>query len=404
MEQEIDLRPYVKALINGWKWIIGTAIIFAVVALGISYLRQPVYDAVALVAITNPRQIVQFDPRIQTSEENQPYKAYPELAKSDELLTNVLSEVQSTVPSVTNLDALRELLVAEAGSDPTILRLSAQHHDPQKASYIANTWAELFVVKANEVFGLQGEDQLDYFERQLADAAQKLESTENEYIDFQAQNRSDILESQLTSLEAAQAEQLAKEKQIASVIQDAQSLQDQLKSSRDIGNNVSPNQITAIILQLRAFSGGVIENGSNPWQLQINLDQLTSADLNEQIAFLDSLQGSLLAQREKITAEIAGLEPQILAVQQEKQEEEIQAARLERDLKLAEGTYSALASKVEEEKITTQNTSNGVRLASQAAVPLKPTGQNKLLLIVIGGVIGVLLSGAIIILRTWWRS
>jgi hypothetical protein len=34
LEEEIDLRPYVEALLRNWKWIIGAGILAALIALG----------------------------------------------------------------------------------------------------------------------------------------------------------------------------------------------------------------------------------------------------------------------------------------------------------------------------------------------------------------------------------
>ena len=96
------------------------------------------------------------------------------------------------------------------------------------ASEITNRWAELFVVRANEVFGSQGDEQLGFFEDQLVGAAQELQQAEQNLIDFQARNRSMILENELLALQQTQADQLAKQRQIALILQDAEGLHEQL--------------------------------------------------------------------------------------------------------------------------------------------------------------------------------
>ena len=83
MEEEIDLRAYVLVLLKYWKWIIGTTGAAAVVALVVSFLLPPTYEATALVAIKAPQYVMQFDPRFEVpSQLPQPaYKAYPDLAE-----------------------------------------------------------------------------------------------------------------------------------------------------------------------------------------------------------------------------------------------------------------------------------------------------------------------------------
>ena len=77
MEEEIDLREYVEVLIRYWKWIVRAALAAAVVALVVSLLLPPTYEATALVAVTKPRYAMQFDPRFEILNDVQPnYEAY----------------------------------------------------------------------------------------------------------------------------------------------------------------------------------------------------------------------------------------------------------------------------------------------------------------------------------------
>jgi len=48
IEEEIDLREYVLILLKYWKWIAGLTLIAAVVALIVSLLLPPTYEATAL--------------------------------------------------------------------------------------------------------------------------------------------------------------------------------------------------------------------------------------------------------------------------------------------------------------------------------------------------------------------
>ena len=98
MEEEIDLRQYVEVLIRSWGWIAGLALVAAAAALGVSFLIPPTYEATALVAVTEPRYVMRFDPRFETVNSVQPaYQAYPELAASDDLLQDLLASL-SPVP------------------------------------------------------------------------------------------------------------------------------------------------------------------------------------------------------------------------------------------------------------------------------------------------------------------
>jgi uncharacterized protein involved in exopolysaccharide biosynthesis len=402
--EEINLRPYIEAVVRNWKWIIGATILATLIALGISFLTPPAYSATALVAVTEPRQILQFDPRIMTTGENQSLRAYPELATSDELLGILLEEVSPIEPKITNIASLRGLLSAKAGSDPSLINLSVTSGEPQVSTEIVNLWAEIFVTKANEVFGGQGSEQLGFFEDQLIVTAQDLQQAEQDLVDFQAVNRSTILDNELIALQQTQADQLAKQRQIALLLQDAESLHEQLMDASDEKAAPSAEQLALVLLQLRTFGGVPSADMTTPWQLQLNVDQMSGTDQQEQIAFLSGLQNTLAAQVKQIDEHLAELEPQILAVQQDKQKVDAEAARLIRNWTVTEETYTTLARKVEEEKITSQNTSSGVRLASRSAVPEASSGQGKLLISAVAMLLGVFLSILVIIAVTWWRA
>jgi uncharacterized protein involved in exopolysaccharide biosynthesis len=228
LEEEVDLRPYVELLLRNWMWVVGGAFLAAVVAFGLSSLVPPTYEATALVAVTEPRQRVQFDPRFETVDGGRPLEAYPELAASDELLQNVLAEMDPPLDNVTDLRQFRRMVEARSGSDPSLVRLSVQYGDRDEAARIVNTWARLFVAWANEIYGDQNGEQVHFFERQLEQTEAELETAEQALIDFQARNRVDIISNQLNSLSELQAQYLRDQNAALFLIQDLQGLRDQL--------------------------------------------------------------------------------------------------------------------------------------------------------------------------------
>lgn len=392
-EQEIDIRPYIQAIIDKWFWILGAGILAAIIGYGVSLLMTPTYEATALVAITEPRQRVQLDPRIQTVTENRPLQAYPDLAKSDELLSELLAQLPEN--SELTLRALKNKLTAEPGSDPTILKLTVSDESAAKSAELANTWAELFINWANRIYGDQGEEQLVFFEEQLKEAGKKLEEAEQAQINFQAHNRSYILENELLALQQTQADYLAKQRQANLILQDIESLLAQP------GNNEpeSVNQLASILLQIRALGGVANSTESTmPWQIQVNVDGRSNLNQADQQAILSHLRETLLAQSSQIEEKLVELEPQILLIQQEKQEANSEENRLLRDTTVAEETYTALARAVDEKRITSQDTTSGVKLASRTSVPSQPASPNKLLNAIAAMGLGLLIATTVVLI------
>jgi uncharacterized protein involved in exopolysaccharide biosynthesis len=397
-EQEIDLRPYVEALVDKWYWIVGLGVLAAVVAYGASKLLTPTYEATALVAITEPRQRVQFDPRIQTVADNQPLQAYPDLALSDALLSEMLAQLPEDYELT--LTALRKKLIAEPGRDPTLLMLTASDESPAKAAELANSWAGLFVDWANQIYGDQGDQQLLFFEEQLEEAGNKLKEADQALIDFQGQNRSYILENEILALQQTQADYLAKQRQANLILQDIDSLLAQVNGS----DQENVDQLAAILLQIRALGGVPNSTESTlPWQIQINVNGQSDLSQSDQEALLSNLRETLLVQSAQLEDRLAEIEPQILSVQQQKQEANSEENRLVRDFEVAEETYLTISRTVDEKRITSQDTTSGVMLASKTAVPENPTGPSNTLLAIGAGLLGMVLATVLIILVTWWR-
>ena len=226
MEDEIDLRKYADILIRQWKWVIGLAVVSGLVAFIVSSLIAPTYEATALVVVTQPRYQLQFDPRIETvAQPQQAYRAYPELALSDDLVLQVMGTLGGTLDAdKRDLASFRERLSAEAGSDPTLVRLAATGTDPNQAQAIVNAWAALYVAYANELYQQQS-NSVTFFEAQVAEASQELEKAEQALIDFQARNPINVVNAQLSSKLTALTNYLAADRTMSLITQDARSLQ-----------------------------------------------------------------------------------------------------------------------------------------------------------------------------------
>ncbi len=402
MEEEIDLREYVEVLLRYWKWIAGVAVVAAVTALVISFLLPPTYEATALVAVTEPRYVMRFDPRFETLNDIQPaYKAYPELATSDEMLRDLLDNLTPPPKDVETLQDLRTKVEAESGADPSIVRLTVRHRDPEEAARVVNAWAELFVERANELYGSQGDAEVQFFETQLKRAEAELAAAEEALVAFQARNRAAILRNQLNSLKQTQADYLADQRTIAYITQDIEGLREQL-AEQPADQPVSlADQLTSLFLQIKAFNA----QAAAPIQLQVDsASALSEKSLSEQIAFLDDLVGVLEEKSAEIDDRLAELEPQILALQRQLTEVTIEEDRLTRARDVARETYMALARKLEEARIAAEDTSGEVRLASRAMVPQKPASPHKLLNTAVAGALGLMVGifGAFVI--EWWRQ
>jgi len=424
MEEEIDLREYVQVLVRSWKWVVGLAVLAAVAALGVSFLIPPTYEATALVAVTEPRYVMRFDPRFETVNNVQlVYKAYPELATSDDLLQDLLVRLDPLPEGVETYRNLRNMSQAEQGADPSMVRLAVRSQEPGEAARVANAWAELFVTRANEIYGTQGEDQVQFFEGQLERAQAELAAAEQALVAFQARNQGAVLEAQLASAQQNLQDYLVEQREIERATRNARALRGSVADMPTDELVSAGDDLAALLLQIQAFDvhasrpAQVSESGRSAsygaesqarpslW-LQVSDSALLSSErtAGELAVFLDGLVATLGARGEQIEAQVAALEPQILGLQQRLQEVQTEEDRLTRARDVARETYLTLARKVEEVRIAAEDTSGEVRLASRAAVPEVPVSPRKLLNTAVAGMLGLMVGvfGAFAV--EWWNA
>jgi uncharacterized protein involved in exopolysaccharide biosynthesis len=171
--------------------------------------------------------------------------------------------------------------------------------------------------------------------------------------------------------------------------------------STTVGGIAFSDQLTALFLQIKVFNA---ETGI-PLEVQIDTDNtITHQNHEEQIAFLNDLLLALDNRVIEDEARLAELRPQILTLQQSYQGYVAHYNGLLRDITVAEETYTALARKVNEEQITAQDTSMGVRLASLAYAPQEPTRPLIILNTLLGGALGLFLATFTLLITVWYRQ
>jgi uncharacterized protein involved in exopolysaccharide biosynthesis len=263
---------------------------------------------------------------------------------------------------------------------------------------LANGWADIYVQRANEIFGQQNGEQVDFFRAQLNTATVELEQAQQAMIAFQGQNRSVILDGQLRNHIDQQSAFLARQRRLGLILQDIAGLERQLAARSANQPATTADQLTALLLQLKAFEA---DQGTG---LQFQLDSLASSEtlsVSEQQALISTLTAVLLEMIEEINIELAALEPQVLRIQADLQQLEATRDRLARDLTIAQETYTTFSRKLEEARLTTEGVGSEVQLASYAAVPDKASRMYLFIYSIAGTVLAIIASASVIAWYTW---
>lgn len=429
-EDEIDLHQYVNVLFRYWWLVIGTPLVALLVSGVLAFfVMKPSYQATALVAVIKPRYIAQFSPNFQTVPLDQlqlPYKAYPTLAMSADLLQRVYTQVTDKLPpGVKGVEELRGMVSAKNGQDPSLIELTVSGPDPRAAADIANIWADEFAKTVQEVYG-QGTSEVPAFEAQLKDADAKRQAAEQAVVEFEATNPAGILEAQLADKRAAFLSAMANERTIQGVISDAASLRSRLAKQSGSSKSDLVDDLSALLLEVNALNSSVslpaqmpVEGGqtgqtssstapqqpSSPVQLQIQSGAaLSDKTVAEQIAYLDNLIVALNERAKETSAQAAAMQPELLALQQQLEQAKTQENRLMEERSLSQELYHSLALKLEEARLNEQTNGREVQVAARALPPLTPSSPRKMMMLAVAGALGLMVGvfGAFVVnfLRT----
>ncbi len=402
MEDEIDLRAYIQIVLRGWRLIIGLTVLGALVAGGVSFILPEIYEATALVSVSQAR----YSLRLEGASQNValPLKAYPDLAFSDEVLTRVFDQVRVDAPaSVQTLAEFRRQLTVAAAADPTLLRLTVRDQHPEHAARVANTWAQTLAQQAGQLYG-QDLANLATYEAQLATMKSDLDLAEQALAAFQASNQAAILTAQLDSQQAILTDYLNRAHTLSLLALDAQNLRGRLAKLDPAAPAGSNEDVLALMLSARSL-GGQISSPETPLQLQVSPGQAASdKTVAQQLALVDDLIQTLQVGAQGAQTQVGTLQPQLLATQGQLAEAQRQESELTRARDLVQEQYLALAGKLEEAKIVAQETANIMQVASQASEPTERTSPKRLTIMAAGGAVGALLSILGVLVWEWWRG
>jgi len=432
---EIDLREYVRLVTRHWVWVVGTTVVAMVVTFVVSSLLPSVYEATALAAATEPRYALEFASDFETLEDVEvPFQAFPELAMSDALLEDLLLALEPQPEGIATIEDLRQVLAAQPGSDPSVVRLTVRWGEPEVAAVIANAWAQLFVVRANQIYGTQGPDEVAFLETQLEQAGTELETAEEALTAFQARNEAAITEARLASAQQDLHDYLTQGREIERLVRNVLALQARVADQAE-GEQVGPDDaVTALLLQVQAFSARASRpaHPEREGEFAAEVPDLLSVDVRlvetaqaepdlvvqlqvgdpalfagrrtagELAASLTGLLSTLREWQTEIEEQAVSLEPRILALQGELQQTRMEEYRLATAVTAARDTYMTLTYKLQEAHIRATSAGGGVRLASWASVPESPAGPRRAFNAVLVGVLGLFLSVFGVLIRGWW--
>lgn len=328
MEDDFDLRIYIKTLIKNW-WLIVTMMILATlpVILFSVFLISPVYEATAYVLITQTRSQINFDPRFVTLDaDNTASNYYASLNEggrraalatlvrngtiaeqvAEQIKEDLAPEEQDPVVLMERVSGSLEGGGGASGSSGSLIRITATHPDAATATLIANTWAKAYVEYINELYSGQTESYVSV--QQQAETAQgTYEQTQESLASFMAENQIGDLARQITDTlklvdelqankqavfsEWAEAERTTirehydESRKLNQLLEDTKALQHQIQASEDPAT--ATNELALMLLKAQVFASS--KDLPSNIEFQVTLTKEEKDNTRQQLSDLEAL-------------------------------------------------------------------------------------------------------------------
>jgi capsular polysaccharide biosynthesis protein len=455
MEDEIDLRAYIKVLLSRWYWIAGLAFVAAIAAFVVSSLLPRTYVAKARLVMQQVHTDVVFVSSIRTREQSVlrladlelRQDALRELAESAAVAAVVYDQLEARLSGVAaGIGALRDMVKVTSKAD--LIIITARARDPQTAADIANEWARQAEKQINAAYGQPPQEtQRLGMQAQFEKSQAQYETLQAELETFLAQSRVPELEREIAHHEqiiagyqqalidsetAVYAFALDSNRQILrdlydglvsteQVLIDARALAQEIRHVPGSAAAEWARALAFIDLEDRAFGGRrtffeVVLSGEAP--------AVDSADLDRLIENLEEKRqelGSSIRQKERelfdveptttavdpenpLVRQIQALTQEMLSLQSQLEAEQARERKLSEARDLAWETYRAIGRKIVETEVESQVSDMEVGFATPARRPDRPVSSNRLRNAAIAGALGLMMGVLAALGVEYWQQ
>lgn len=311
MEDEIDLKPYIRALLRRWWVVVSAAVGLALVVGLVAVLRTPPYTASssllivpASAQITLDNRFTSRDSLLFTTTVNQ-REALLALARD----TTLEERVATTLGIDYRPGELVNRIAIDTNGD--LVRITARAETSDEAQRLATAWAQEYARVVAETY-TRDTASLALVEQQLAESQARYQVAQAALEEFIAQGEltladqevrrlGDLVNSTRSAGTNRFAEYLRRNNDLEQIIRDARLLRERLSGQTENEADTA-DAIAALLLRIRNLSD---RSGDRPiLQLDSSLTNnapVTVAELNRLIATLEAEQRAVRMESERLS-------------------------------------------------------------------------------------------------------
>lgn len=449
-EGELDLRPYLWALIRHWWKIALLGLLAAVVAFVYTRQQPPEYKSTATILLTRSRTKLSLTAQFPTVEDPTDIvsrmNAILTIAQDDSVAMSTLQSLRVTDTNTMDVDAIKKMV--EISNKGDAILVTATSSDQTQAAEVANTWARETVRIINQA--LSGEQPLDEIRNQIEISKVEYEKAQSNLENFIQNNKIYVLENEvgetkklLSVLSSDRVWKISfqqhRKQEMESIIAQAEALKLQLESGSQ--SNAGDLGDALAVLITRSTVLGIVpptfaqtnltdnpESSTQPlsvaghrYNINIVLPEINTLLENKTgfSADLETIITQAVVEKEKSELALKTLAQEFLSQQEDDLIEETALAisdlekRLEQQISLLQELTNerdisrrALSILLEKETeiISAPRVNDEIKLAGLAIPPVSASPRKTIQNTVIAGVLGILLGITAVIIREWWQN
>lgn len=435
-EETIDLRKLFSIIGEQKKVIIPIIVICTVIAIIVAFVLPKSYQSNTLVRIKSSNNSAMsgmaamaagFGIDVGGSSSASP-ENYMELMKSREVLEPIMEQVdmpEEDKEKLTTENFIKKYLEITNTKKTDLINITAYGKTPEEAQMISQSVADNFLTLMTKLNKEGNSSTVNFLNDRMAIAKEEMETAENKLQAYQQEkgiyspdDQAKALIDRLSAYDTNIAQLEAQEQANSAKLQDVTGQLEQQNSSL-LEYNISDNDAimnlrTAIVNKQVELVGleqryteehpDVIQAKQELAELKRSLDREIQSAVNSKSATLTPVQGNLLMEKVQTETAKAVTSASLDALKSKQQEAEgnistlsadsVEYMRLLRDQTITSEVYTNLVKAYENTRIQEAQESMDIQIIDAANLPREdmPAKPNKKLIVVIGFVLGVMIS------------
>ena len=395
MPQNTDLKVYLDALSRHWILIGVCAALACAMALGMSYVVPPTYEASVGVVVIRSQPRISFTEEFETLSQEEMVglrntdltsrrKTLAALARSAVIESEVQRALVDELPAERSRPGdLLDSVTAEV-IEGELVRISVRTSSAALAARVANLWGAEYESYVNRLYGERPEP-IGGLQEQAEVAQNDYEMAQAQLERFYGDNQIAWLQGEISHRESMLTYHYDLVERLDQLLDSARVLRSQWEGAAELPGT-APGTLGLLLLQANSFEH------RRTTGLDLSIDEALSDAASEAVnrAYLASVIESWEDQRAITQGFLDSqlLARELLELRQQLEHELALEQELVDTRDLALKAYQTLNTKLSEEQIASKSVGSQVKLAMPAIEPRNPVAPRKLFNGIIGGLLG----------------